>query len=294
MLAVTLGGSKDEPSAVEERKETTDKDATRVGGSVAPEKHVTMTAGSGSDVLEQNMVSLVIESEPSGADILIAGAKVGVTPFNKKFKRGMKVQELTLRKTGYVDFVAKVDLSSDYENKSIKLLTVDEAAKAGETGSGAPRDSATPVVVGPNGNGSGATNGATSGGATGAATTGATKTDTAMKATTGATSGAAAKTGTGTTNTTGTNMKTGTGTTSTSGTVTKTSTTGVSTTTKTGTTGASTATTKTGTTSTTGTKTGTQGTGTKTTTGTGTTAKKPKCQPPGPNVDPFGLPVCKS
>jgi hypothetical protein len=38
-------------------------------------------------------------------------------------------------------------------------------------------------------------------------------------------------------------------------------------------------------------------TGTKATSGTGAAAKREKkdekCQPPGPNVDPFGPPVCK-
>ncbi len=243
LIAVVAGG-KEQP-----RSQVVDPDEETAGsGSAAPQQMKQVTAptagsaaptgsaaatGSGSDVIEENMVSIVIESDPQGADILIAGAKLGTTPFNQKVKRGTKVQTLTVHKEGFVDFTGKIDLSGEYENKHIKLLTPEEAAKAAEEPEPPANGSdAKPPVES---NGSAATGSAAP--TTGTATSGSATTSTQKSSTTKQSS--------------------------------------------------TTSTSKSGTT----TKSGTSKTGTS----SGTPKQqKPKCQPPGPNVDPFGLPVCKS
>jgi serine/threonine-protein kinase len=236
MVIVMSGGSKDDssnqvtPGSGSETGDTT----VKMGEQNTPKP----------TPVDETMITLIIESDPQGADVLIAGAKIGVTPFNGPLKRGSKVVQLTVHMEGYVDYTKKIDLGAEYENRNIKLVKVEDAkGSAGATGDTTGDDQ------------------------TGASTGSSGSTNTG---TTGSTTGTAGTTGTGTTNT-GTTTNTGakTGTTGTTGA--KTGTTGA----KTGTTGA-----KTG--GTTGAK-----------TGTGTTPKKAKCQLPGPNVDPFGAPVCK-
>ena len=247
---------------------------------------------------EDSMVSVIIHSDPPGADVLIAGSKIGVTPLNTKNKRGTTIQQLTVHKEGYVDFTKTIDLGGDYENRNIKLVRIEDAKGSSAEPSGDKGSDAKD---------------------TGKDTGSEPKTDAGAKTGTTPTIPPTTKTGTGTTGTgtTGTGM-TGTGTTGTG-------TTGAKTGTKTGTT-------KTGTTKTTGEKTG----GDKTTTGekapvektgdktsgdktsgdktsgdktsgdktsgdktsgdkAGDKPKQPKCQPPGPNVDPFSsIPICKT
>jgi serine/threonine protein kinase len=114
-------------------------DEPRDQPAVVPDPDPTPPDPAGDPPLDENMVSVIIESDPPGADVLIAGAKIGTTPFNDRLKRGTKVTQLTVRKSGYVDFVGKIDLGGEYENRKIKLLTVEEAAAkaAGEaTGTG--------------------------------------------------------------------------------------------------------------------------------------------------------------
>jgi len=233
MVIVMSGGSKDDssnqvtPGSGSETGDTT----VKMGEQNTPKP----------TPVDEMMITLIIESDPQGADVLIAGAKIGVTPFNGPLKRGSKVVQLTVHMEGYVDYTKKIDLGAEYENRNIKLVKVEDAkGSAGATTTG---DDQTGASTG-------------SSGSTNTGTTGST---------TGSTTGTTGTTNTGTTTNTG--AKTGT-----------TGTTGA----KTGTTGA-----KTGTT---GAKTGGT-TGAKT--GTGTTPKKAKCQLPGPNVDPFGAPVCK-
>jgi hypothetical protein len=86
-----------------------------------------------------DMVTIHIVTDPKGADVLIAGQKIGVTPLDTKLKRGTKVQQLTVRMTGYQDLTSKIDLGGDYSNDHIKLVPVGEGSDAEtETGSAAP------------------------------------------------------------------------------------------------------------------------------------------------------------
>ncbi|HEY5923539.1 MAG TPA: serine/threonine-protein kinase [Kofleriaceae bacterium] len=266
MLAVTFSGNDDVPAAAPDEE----AEATTMTESTTP-------TGSDTEVADDSMVSIIIRSEPSGADVLIAGTKLGVTPFESKLKRGTKVVPLTVQKDGYLPVQSKIDLAGDYENPSIKLIRVEDAPKGSDSATVPEGAKTTPDQ--------GAEQGAAKSGTekSGTEKSGTEKTSTKNgtdKATTEKT-GATAKTGT---------EKTGT--------TTKTSTEKTGTTAKTGTkTGTEKTTTKTGTEKTGTEKTGTEKTGTgveKANTGTTPKKEEKKCQPPGANIDPFGPPVCKS
>jgi serine/threonine protein kinase len=67
-------------------------------------------------------IKITVSSTPKGADVLIAGDKVGVTPFVGKLNRGTAVAPLVVRMAGYGDFTSKIDLSGDeYTNERITL-----------------------------------------------------------------------------------------------------------------------------------------------------------------------------
>jgi serine/threonine protein kinase len=136
VLAVSMGGgSKDsEPAAVEQPEET--KMATQPVEQAKPPTPAPVVA-------DENMVSIHIVSEPNGADVLIAGTKIGVTPLDTKLKRGTKVAQLTVHMAGYQDVSTKIDLGGDYSNEHVQLV------KLGEDGSGAGSGSATAEVAPP-------------------------------------------------------------------------------------------------------------------------------------------------
>ncbi len=76
-------------------------------------------------------VALHVISHPAGADVLIAGKKVGVTPLDTKIKRGPTIKEagttmapLVIKLDGYVDVASKIDLTGDYA----KDITLKKAA----------------------------------------------------------------------------------------------------------------------------------------------------------------------
>jgi len=73
-----------------------------------------------------DMVTIKVVSDPAGADVLIAGQKIGVTPLDTKLKRGTKLQQLTIRLKGYEDITSKIDLGGDYSNEHVKLVPVGE------------------------------------------------------------------------------------------------------------------------------------------------------------------------
>jgi hypothetical protein len=54
--------------------------------------------------------------------VLIAGAKLGVTPLDIKLRRGTKVAPLLVHLEGYSDFASKVDLADGYTNNAIELV----------------------------------------------------------------------------------------------------------------------------------------------------------------------------
>jgi hypothetical protein len=117
VLVMSIGG-KDNPSepAVDPGSDETKMTTQPVEQPKAPE----------APSVAEDMVSLHIVSDPKGADVLIAGTKIGVTPLDTKLKRGTKVTQLTVRMNGYQDVSTKIDLGGDYSNDHIKLLKVGE------------------------------------------------------------------------------------------------------------------------------------------------------------------------
>ena len=78
---------------------------------------------------------LHVASEPKGADVILAGTKIGVTPFDGKLKKGTKTATLVVHKDGFADFTAKVDLAVKYSNDTIALQPKpDDAAKKPDDG----------------------------------------------------------------------------------------------------------------------------------------------------------------
>jgi hypothetical protein len=74
-------------------------------------------------------IAIKINSQPSGAEVLIAGTKVGPTPFVGKLSRGTKIAPLVVHKDGYIDFTSKIDLADGYTNDAIELVKVPEPVK---------------------------------------------------------------------------------------------------------------------------------------------------------------------
>ncbi len=216
ILAVSLGGKESDKAVAPPEEE---------GSAATPtESSEVMPTPPSDPAVDDNMVALVIKSDPPGADVLVAGTKIGTTPFDKKMKRGMKA-ELTLHLEGYEDFTSKLDLASPYD-KTVKLVKIEEVETPTVDEETPPR---TPV----NAN--------------------------TTKSTDAAKSSDTKSSDTKSTDTKSTTTKSN------------------PTSTKTNTTSTKTNTTK------------------SNTTKSNNTPPKPKCQPPGPNVDPFsGVPVCKS
>jgi serine/threonine protein kinase len=71
----------------------------------------TTAAGAPADAAPSGFIPIKIDSTPHGADVLIAGAKVGVTPLDIKLRRGTKVAPLLVHLDGYDDYTTKVDLA---------------------------------------------------------------------------------------------------------------------------------------------------------------------------------------
>jgi hypothetical protein len=70
------------------------------------------TLGSGvdeSDVALDEFITISIDSDPRGADVILGTEKIGTTPYNFKLPHGSKKEVLTIHKTGYVDATQKID-----------------------------------------------------------------------------------------------------------------------------------------------------------------------------------------
>ncbi len=67
-------------------------------------------------------IAIHIVSQPKGADVLIAGTKVGVTPYDGKLKHSAAVIPLAVHLAGYADFGSHIDLSQPtYSNETVTL-----------------------------------------------------------------------------------------------------------------------------------------------------------------------------
>ena len=125
MLAVSFGGSDESVApAPEPPEESVVQESTEVAPEPPPPP--------ATDIIEENMVSVIIHSDPAGADVLIAGTKIGTTPFESKLKRGTKITQLTVQKADYAPFQGKIDLGGEYENRNIKLARLEDLPQGGE------------------------------------------------------------------------------------------------------------------------------------------------------------------
>jgi serine/threonine protein kinase len=75
-------------------------------------------------------IQIHVVSQPIGADVLIAGSKVGVTPWNGKLKHSGAVTTLAVHLGGYSDYVAKIDLAAaTYDNETVTLTKLLDTPK---------------------------------------------------------------------------------------------------------------------------------------------------------------------
>jgi hypothetical protein len=81
------------------------------------------------DAAMDEYIAIKINSQPPGAEVLIAGTKVGPTPFVGKLRRGTKIAPLVVHKDGYIDFTSKIDLADGYTNDAIELVKQPEPVK---------------------------------------------------------------------------------------------------------------------------------------------------------------------
>jgi serine/threonine-protein kinase len=246
IVAFSGGGNDEKPAPAPQQ----DEPAQQMTEEKTPAADQQPQSAKVDDVADDSMISVIIHSDPPGADVLIAGTKIGITPFESKLKRGTKIAQLTVQKTGYGPWNGKIDLGGEYENRNIKLIRLEDMQKDGSATVPDPSEMHGPDDKSPKG-------------------TGTTKPGTTEKSTTkSGTEKASTKTGTEKSTTKSGTEKSGTEKSST----------------KTGTekSGTEKASTKSGTE-----KSGTEKSGT-------TTKKKEPCQQPGPNLDPFGPPVCKT
>jgi serine/threonine protein kinase len=82
---------------------------------VAPDAGVTGVSG--------DLISLHVVSTPEGAEVLLAGQPIGVTPLDLRLKRATGYKTLTIRRARFVDATTSIDLSGDC-NREIALVPV--------------------------------------------------------------------------------------------------------------------------------------------------------------------------
>ena len=130
MTAMLTGGSKK------------DSDALAAGSSPGSAATVGGSDGSANAVpppVADDYIKIRVGSQPHGADVLIAGSKVGVTPWVGKLKHGTAVTTLVVHLAGYSDFTSKIDLAAPiYDHESVTLAKLVEKAplKTGKRTSG--------------------------------------------------------------------------------------------------------------------------------------------------------------
>jgi hypothetical protein len=111
MLAILVGGD----------SKTKDNDGIAIGSDTGGSDTGSAAIVAPPAPVQDTYVKIRVGSQPHGADVLIAGEKVGVTPFEGKLKRGPQIVPLVVRMVGYADFTSKIDLSDEYTNDKISL-----------------------------------------------------------------------------------------------------------------------------------------------------------------------------
>ncbi|CAN5128266.1 hypothetical protein BH11MYX1_BH11MYX1_13960 [soil metagenome] len=94
-------------------------------------------------------IKIHVVSQPKGADVLIAGSKVGITPWDGKLKHSGAVTTLAVHLVGYSDYMSKLDLAAPtYDNETITLAKLVPKGAKVETGSSTERPDVTPPETG--------------------------------------------------------------------------------------------------------------------------------------------------
>ncbi|MGE0398972.1 MAG: protein kinase, partial [Kofleriaceae bacterium] len=78
---------------------------------------------------EETSIALDITSDPPGADVLLAGKVIGVTPLKTKLPKGTSLATVVVHKNKYVDASKDIDLSEDFKSEFI-LKKVEEPVVA--------------------------------------------------------------------------------------------------------------------------------------------------------------------
>jgi serine/threonine-protein kinase len=133
------GGASGDDQAVQPEVAGSDVVMGTGSGSEAVTPKPTTDTGSGATEPNDEMISVHVESTPSGADVLVSGQKIGTTPLDTKLHRGTKVQPLIVRLSGYVDATSKIDLSGDFSKKVTLKTTAEGASETPGAGSGSAK-----------------------------------------------------------------------------------------------------------------------------------------------------------
>ncbi len=94
---------------------------------------------------EDQSVTIDIESEPKGADVILAGKVIGTTPFKSKRARAQGLSMITVHKARFIDVTTEIDLSSDYTS-DITLKPAPEPVTRKPTGTPTPRPTTNTVT----------------------------------------------------------------------------------------------------------------------------------------------------
>ena len=95
------------------------KEPVKTGsGAVTPGPDTAKPAAGSADApsaqVADTSISIKVSSEPTGADVLLAGKVIGTTPLETKIQRGSGRSMITIHKSRYADVTKEIDLSSDY------------------------------------------------------------------------------------------------------------------------------------------------------------------------------------
>jgi len=89
-----------------------------------------------------DLISVHVMSTPQGAEVLLAGKPIGLTPLTVTVPRATGIVPLTVRHTKYGDYTTKVDLSGDISTEVTLAAAPEPAGKASGRDAPAPRDRA--------------------------------------------------------------------------------------------------------------------------------------------------------
>jgi len=94
-------------------------------GPAAPDTTTNNTTGSGATPIQDQSITLDIETDPVGADVILAGKVIGMTPLRTKRPKGKGISMITVHKARYIDVTAQIDLGEDFTS-DLKLKKADE------------------------------------------------------------------------------------------------------------------------------------------------------------------------